>query len=77
VDIGPIVSIITLFIGCSTLLIALSMLKSFITHGISIAIAEFFLRSKDMDQIETMCRWFADGEEIAEHVREVKEKMGK
>ena len=76
-DISPIVSVITLAIGCGTLLIALSMLKGFITHGISVAIAEFFLRNRDLDQVEAMCRWFANGEEIMEYVKQVKEKACK
>jgi len=74
-DIAPVVSLVTYAIGCGTLLIALGMLRGFIVKGISVAIAEFFLRSKDEDQTQRMCRWFAEGDEISEYLQDIKEKM--
>jgi hypothetical protein len=76
-DMAPIVSLVTYAIGCGTLLIALGMLRGFITKGISIAVAEFFLRSNDQEQIQKMCRWFGSGDEILEYYEDIKEKMAK
>lgn len=76
-DMAPIVSLVTYSIGCGTLLIALGMLRGFIVKGISIAIAEFFIRTKDEEQMQRMCRWFANGDEILEYCEDIKEKMKK
>jgi len=76
-DIGPVVSLIGHAITAGAFLIALSMLRGFIIHGISLAIAEFFIRAKDEEQMQRMCRWFAEGDEILEHLKEIREKQKK
>ena len=73
-DITPVVGLIGHMITCGVVLFVLGMMKGFITHGISLAIAEFFLRSKDEEMIKRMCMWFTDGEAILEHLKELKDR---
>jgi len=76
-SIGVIVSLVTYTLTCGTFLIALAMIRGFVVRGISLSIAEFILRSRDDEQTQKLCRWFGNGEEIAEYLKDIKEKMSK
>lgn len=71
----PFIGILSQLIGWTFFLIALSMFKNFISHGFSMAVGEFLLRSVPLDKAEKITRWFANGDEIIEALRELKEKL--
>ena len=64
----------TLIVGLF-LVVILAMLKSFITHGISIAVTEWLLKMSDVDQQGKVTRWFANGEQIQEHLKTIRLKL--
>ncbi len=75
VDMGPFIGLLSLIIGWGGFIIVLSMLKKFISHGLSVALGEFLFRQCSMEQVEKITRWFADGEAVAEHIKELHEKL--
>jgi len=76
-NIGVIVNLVTYALACGTFLIALAMIRGFIVRGISMSIAEFMLKAKDREQTQQLCRWFGNGDEIEEYLKDIKEKMSK
>ena len=73
-EITPIIS--TFFVGI-ILIVVLSMLKSFITQAISIAVTEWLLKMSDeMSQLK-ITRWFANGDQIQELLNEINTKLDK
>ena len=77
VSMTPWISVISLLIGWTFFIIVLSMFKSFISHGFSIAIAEFLLKNCTSEQREKIVRWFGNGEIILEHLKELEEVINK
>ena len=66
---------ITYIIGFLGLIIVLAMLKSFITHGVAIAITEFLLNSGDEQRLRIV-RWFVNSDEVMKCIKEIDEKTG-
>ena len=54
--------------GC---IILLSMLKNFISHGVSIAITEWFLNHADDEERLKVVRWFANGKDIMDSLKRI------
>ena len=75
VSMTPWISVISQCIGWTFFLIAASMFKNFISHGLSIAIAEYLLKYGDEGVREKMLKWFADPEVIVEHLKSIEEKL--
>ena len=74
-DAGPFVGILGQLITWSFFLVALAMFKNFITHGLSLAIAEFLLKIDDDRVRDKMCRWFVNGELVLERLKMLDEKL--
>ena len=74
-DAEPFVGILGQLIGWSFFLVALAMFKNFISHGLSLAIAEFLLKIDDDRVRDKMCRWFANGETILTTLKELDNKL--
>lgn len=75
---GPWLGVISAIIMWTGFIIVLSMLKSFISQGVSMAVAEFMLRiEKDQSTREKICRWFANGREIESVLQQIYSKMKK
>lgn len=72
---GPFLGIISMLIGWTFFLVALSMFKEFISKGFSMAVAEFLLKSVPLDKAEKFSRWFANGGEVLTELKELKEKL--
>jgi len=74
-DMSKFVGVIGVTIGWLSFIIVLSILKSFITRGISIAVTELLLRN-DNATVEKVARWFSNGDDIMQTLKEIQEKMG-
>jgi len=70
-----IVKVIGSLISWTFFVIVLAMIKNFISHGFSMAIAEFLLNSCTKDQREKYVRWFGNGDVILEHLNELDKKV--
>lgn len=73
-DMGPWIGVIASIITWTFFLVALAMLKAFITRGISIAVAELMVKS-DSETAQKIARWFSREEDILEVVEEMREKV--
>ena len=68
---GAWMSVISAIIGWTFFIIVLSMIKNFLTRGFSMAIGEFLLNTATEAQREKYLRWFGNGDDILEHIKEV------
>lgn len=75
VSMGPWISVISQIIGWSFFLAVLIVLKNFISHGFSMAIAEILLKSTNIDQRQKMVRWFGNGDVVLEKLEEINDRM--
>jgi len=76
-DLSVITPIVYLCLQGLILIIIISMFKGFITHGISIAVAEWLLKMSDNDSQHRVVRWFANGEKIEELLTEIRDRTTK
>jgi len=76
-NVNAIIGFVSHMITCGTLVIVVVLLRGFVVHGISVAVAEFFIRSRDEEMLERMCRWFGNGSEILSHVKKVHKTVEK
>lgn len=67
------VGVVIFWIG---FIVVLSMLRRFVCYGISVGAAEVLKGAKEEVQ-ERMCKWFADGDEILDELRLMREKEEK
>ena len=54
------------------LIIILNMFKNFIARGVSMALAEWFLKVADEDQVEKMVRWFGNSDVVLKEVKDTR-----
>ena len=71
VFISPIAYIIC-FTGC---IVLLSMVKSFVTYGVSIAVTEWLLNHSDDEERLKIVRWFANGNDILRQLNKIDQKI--
>lgn len=72
--------IVTMGIGCSTLIAVVWMGRSFLCFSISLAITELLFRwakLNDSESIEKVCRHWGDSEAILAELKEIKSKLDK
>jgi hypothetical protein len=74
-DIDPVVNLISHIITCVVFLISLAMCKGFIIRGISMSLAEIFIKIDNKEQLEWFCRWFGNGKIVEEYLLEIKSKL--
>jgi hypothetical protein len=70
-DISVFIGPITYIIGFIGLIFILAMLKSFISHGISIAVSEFLLNHSDEETRMKVVRWFSNGDDIMKALKRI------
>jgi len=71
INLSVFISPITYIIGFMGCIVLLSMLKSFIAHGVSIAITEWLLNhSSDAERMKVV-RWFANGDDIMDALKRI------
>lgn len=75
VNAAPFVGLISQIVMWIGLLAALAMLKNFISHGISLAFAEFLLKVTDTEQQEKIARWFGNGSVVLAKLYEINERL--
>ena len=73
-SVGPFIGVISQIVMWGGLIFVLSMFRSFISNGISIAIAEWMLKLSDDGLREKVCRWLGDKDTIIEHLKSIEEQ---
>jgi len=71
VDISNFISPICYIIGFIGLMMILAMIKSFVAHGISIAVTEYLLNHSDEEARMKVVRWFANGNDIMKELKRI------
>ncbi len=74
-NVAPFVGVLGSIIGWSFFLIALGMFKNFISHGFSIALAEFLFKHATPEIREKIARWFGNGDLILQQLQELDAKL--
>jgi len=74
---APWVGVIGSCLGWIFFLFALGMIKSFISHGVSIAIADFLLKNSGDETREKMIRWLGNKDEILAEIKRIRELQEK
>ena len=67
----PFIGLISQIIMWGGLIFVLSMFKSFISQGLSMALAEWLLKVNDNDLREKVCRWLGDKGAVIEHLKNI------
>jgi len=73
-DAGPWVSVIGAIVMWTGFVITLAMLKNVIAHGVSLAVAEFLIRTENEVLTEKICRWLPKGDQVVNYMRQMDEK---
>ena len=71
----PFIGVISQIIGWSFFIAVLVVLKNFISHGFSMAIAEVLLKTTSIDVQQKMVRWFGNGDVVLEKLNEINERI--
>lgn len=70
----PFIGVISQIVMWVGLIFVLTMFRGFISHGVSLAIAEWLLKVNDDLVREKVCRWLGDKDTIIEHLESIKEQ---
>ena len=70
-SVRPFIGVISQLIMWGGLIFVLSMFRSFISQGLSMALAEWLLNIADDGLREKVCRWLGDKGVVIEHLKNI------
>lgn len=73
-SVKPFIGVISQLIMWGGLIFVLSMFKSFISQGLSMALAEWLLKVNDDSLREKVCRWLGDKGAVIEHLKSIEDQ---
>ena len=72
ISMGPLVGILSQIVTWTGFVIVLGILKNFVTHGMSIFLAEFLFKQCNIKQQAKLTRVLANGDVILEELKSMK-----
>ncbi len=70
----PFIGVISQLVMWGGLIFVLGMFRSFISQGLSMALAEWLLKVNDDGVREKVCRWLGDKGAVIEHLKSIEEQ---